>query len=180
MPRLSWLEAATSGGLSPMQLLVAWLTRHYATFSSSTAAAKQEMLQELCQGMRDAGLDCSVSAIRSKIDRLKREARGQLRPSRSFVQYQETLMRIFSHADENRHELRGQEGDEAEPVEPDGSINAPFVVDEQDTGANRGRSNNRRIDSTEIRRRFELLCARHELQRRGIDEATIDQALPLP
>ncbi|GMF12833.1 unnamed protein product [Phytophthora lilii] len=95
-------------GLSPMQLLVAWLSRHCTTFASSSA--KVEMLEELCQGIRAAGYpSCTLNAVRSKIDGLRREVRrhriGDQHHPRAFQQYQRTLLSIFSSEDIVEREL---------------------------------------------------------------------------
>ncbi|KAL4169406.1 hypothetical protein KRP22_010326 [Phytophthora ramorum] len=207
--------------MSPMQLLAVWLTRHYATYASSTT--KVEMLQELCQGMRDSGYPgCTVNAIRSKIDGLRREAQrerqensrsiGDRRHSRAFQQYQQSLMDIFTSEGVNGREYDdtsdtetsdedespANRGGRIEPNEqPDvkselvmenGSRNAPFTLNEE--GEREGRAprthfrdelqGDRSLNVSEIQRRFKLLCARHDLEQRGVEMNVIDRLLPLP
>lgn len=210
--RLTWLEPSSSGGLSPMQLLVIWLSRQYTAFTSSNS--KAEMLEELCQGMRDSGFPgCTVYAIRSKIDSLRREVRrefsGDHRHSLVFQQFQQPLMVIFASEQAATRETNDTSDTEAsdsddgaaadsqvneesevktEPEILHGSRSAPFVVSE---GENIGRvvaeerhqrmlQSRSSLDVTEIRRRFELLCARHELQQQGIAMELIERILPLP
>ncbi|KAG7392604.1 hypothetical protein PHYPSEUDO_014992 [Phytophthora pseudosyringae] len=174
---LSWLEPASSSGWSPMQLLVAWLGRHYATYVNSIT--KIEMLEELCQGMRDAGYPgCTVHALRSKINSLRREARreriGDHRHSRAFQQFQQSLVAIFAREDQDEDTSETETLDENGGTADDHEVIADFHTDHRMLVPNHA------LDVTEIRRRFELLCARHTLEQRGVAMELIDRILPLP
>jgi hypothetical protein len=188
-----------------MQLLVAWLSRRYDVYSSSST--KVEMLEELCQGMRVAGYPrCTVCAIRSKIDAMRRETRserlGDHRHSRAFQEYQQSLMSIFAaDGDARQLDTSDTETDEESTasrveVKPesaiqDGSRNSPFVVGDAenngdqgagvgfDAGARRQRRSTP-LDVAEIQRRFQLVCARHGLEQRGVATEIIDRLFPLP
>ncbi|ETO67076.1 hypothetical protein F444_15888 [Phytophthora nicotianae P1976] len=136
------------------------------------------MLTELCQGMKDAGYaGCTIHAVRSKIDSLRREARrervGDRRHSQAFEKYQESLVAIF--ANEDQHEdisaietSEGRNTPSKESIIQSGSRNAPIIVagendDHEDseeihTGTVMLASNYT-LEVAEIRRRFELFAS---------------------
>ncbi|KAG2950360.1 hypothetical protein PC117_g4493 [Phytophthora cactorum] len=100
-------------------------------------------------------------------------------------QHEDTSDTDTSDENEGRHSPSRHANIRMEP----GSRNAPIIIagDENDhearevfhTGAMMLASN-RSLDVVEIRRRFELVCARYDLEQCGVPMEIINRMLPLP
>ncbi|KAE9088048.1 hypothetical protein PF010_g19508 [Phytophthora fragariae] len=124
--RLSWLKPSAIGGPSAMEVLVEWLRENYTAYAHSTRkGGKGRMLEQLVDVIKEAGhLDCAVNTVRSKIDVLQREVRGEKGRSTAYEQFGAVLEEIFTVGDgaEDQEPMKledeDEEGDDHEPRLP--------------------------------------------------------------
>ncbi|KAG1697570.1 hypothetical protein DVH05_016010 [Phytophthora capsici] len=191
-PRLHWMAAASPGDRSPMDILMSWLERNGEEYRQSKR--KIQMIEQLCEDMAMNGIyGLSIATVRSQLCRLKNGvqmiAEGRSCNSMDVNRYYDQLL-LLLFDDNERAQMRERAAAEAQ-IHNDAAADPepePKAITEAVGKANkRGaevtcaklQSDGPILDTTEIRRRFELLCARQELQQRGIDPETIDTFLPL-
>ncbi|EEY66360.1 uncharacterized protein PITG_03925 [Phytophthora infestans T30-4] len=169
-PRLRWMESASPGVPTPMDLVMSWLERNGEAFR--TSKRKIDLLEQLGEEMATNGIyGLTISSIRSQIYRLKsgvrKRAEGNKCSSAEANHYFDRLLPLM-FTEEERANMRDHKSD-AEDQDPEarqrpGAILKPICPV---------------LDTTEIRRRFELLSARQGLKQQGVDPETIDSLLPL-
>ncbi|GMF12834.1 unnamed protein product [Phytophthora lilii] len=120
--RLSWLKPSAAGGPSAMEVMVEWLRDNYSAYAHATRkGGKGRMLEELVHVMKCAGHeDCAVNTVRSKIDTLQREVRGEKTRSTAYEQFGAVLEEIFTvgDADELKEDADDVDMDNPEAAEP--------------------------------------------------------------
>ncbi|EGZ05710.1 hypothetical protein PHYSODRAFT_251525 [Phytophthora sojae] len=113
--RLSWLKPSAIGGPSAMEVLVEWLRENYTAYAHSTKkGGKGRMLEQLVDVIKEAGhLDCAVNTVRSKIDVLQREVRGEKGRSTAYEQFGAVLEEIFTVGDaaEDQEDMKLEDED---------------------------------------------------------------------
>ncbi|KAG6618682.1 Leucine--tRNA ligase [Phytophthora cinnamomi] len=113
--RLSWLKPSAIGGPSAMEVLVEWLRENYTAYTHSTKkGVKGRMLEQLVDVIKEAGhLDCAVNTVRSKIDVLQREVRGEKARSTAYEQFGAVLEEIFTVGDaaEDQDDVKREDED---------------------------------------------------------------------
>ncbi|GMF18980.1 unnamed protein product [Phytophthora fragariaefolia] len=111
--RLSWLKPSAIGGPSAMEVLVEWLRENYSAYARATRkGGKGRMLEQLVDVIKQAGhVDCAVNTVRSKIDVLQREVRGEKTRSTAFEQFGAVLEEIFTVGDAADEDLKHEDDD---------------------------------------------------------------------
>ncbi|KAL3666748.1 hypothetical protein V7S43_008370 [Phytophthora oleae] len=172
-----------------MDILMSWLERNGEEYRQSKR--KTPMVEQLCEEMATNGIyDLSIASIRSQLCRLKSgvqmKAQGGNCSSLDVNRHYDRLLHLLFD-DNERAQMR-----ERAAAEPEMEPGAPPVVTKAESQTKKrktevtslfsstsSQSIDPILDTTEIRRRFELLSARQELQQRGVDSETIDSFLPL-
>ncbi|KAK1947777.1 hypothetical protein P3T76_000067 [Phytophthora citrophthora] len=186
-----------------MDVLMSWLERNGEEYCQSKR--KIDMVEQLCEEMATNGIyGLSIATIRSQLCRLKSgvqmKAEGRGCNSLDVNRYYDRLLFLLFDDDERdqMHE-RATTEQETEPKASPVVAKSTTTAEKREIEKTSVPSTTKRrggtveaslpgtnsetidpmLDTTEIRRRFELLCARQELQQRGIDPETIDTFLPL-
>ncbi|KAF4030661.1 hypothetical protein GN244_ATG17534 [Phytophthora infestans] len=217
-PRLRWMESASPGVPTPMDLVMSWLERNGEAFR--TSKRKIDLLEQLGEEMATNGIyGLTISSIRSQIYRLKsgvrKRAEGNKCTSAEANHYFDRLLplmfteeeranmrdraaeRATAGNDENKQEKntspsgnRKSQRPRTRSVVPCDTVSAESNVKDKSDAEDQDPEARQRpgailkpicpvLDTTEIRRRFELLSARQGLKQQGVDPETIDSLLPL-
>jgi hypothetical protein len=93
--RLKWQKPSPTGGPSAAQLLLQWFEADYSAYTRSPN--KEKFLEGLRKTIKDAGHEgCTLRSVRSKVESLERQMKGEQTPSRVLKENLELFGRVFS------------------------------------------------------------------------------------
>ncbi|OWY95884.1 hypothetical protein PHMEG_00033994 [Phytophthora megakarya] len=99
---LRWLDPSSSGGLSPMAMLVSWFPGNFQKYVKSDRSVQRALLKELCDDLKRAGhADCTENKIAAKLYQIHNEVEqeycGNHDRSECFKRYGDIFMKSFGY-----------------------------------------------------------------------------------